>query len=206
MRRVAVVPLLIAFAITPARAQSPSGSGSAFLIGYGALSLGAIVNLINRDAPPTIETGTHLKVRLRGFTDWSKPVRVVRLDRDSLWVAGDSADQHFARSEIDSLRIKVSTGRWAEGWGIGLLAGGAVGAALGYTSSSSHDGGDDWFTPGEGAVIGGIVFGVGGSIVGAGIGLGAASRWVTVGAPTTESRFSITPTIGRRGFVAQFRF
>lgn len=204
MRRIAFVPLLIACAITPVRAQG--GSGSAFLIGYGALSLGAIANLINRDAPPTVEVGTQLKMRLRGSADWSYPVHVVHLDRDSVWVAGDSANTHVARAEIDSLRIKVSTGRWAEGWGIGLLAGGAAGAALGYTSVS-NDGGDDWFTPGEGALIGGIVLGVSGSVLGAGIGLLAPSRWVTIGGSTSaESRFSISPTIGRRGFVAQFRF
>lgn len=202
LRNYLISLVAIAAMTTPARSQ---GVESAFLVGYGVLSIGAVASLASRGTPPVVEVGTRLKVRRRGVADWSSDLQVVRLSSDSMVVATDSGTLSVPRSEIDSLRIKVSTGRWAEGWGIGLLAGGAAGAAVGY-ASIGQDGGDDWFTPGEGAVIGGIVFGVTGSILGAGIGVLAPSRWVTIGAATAESRLSITPTIGRRGFVAQFRF
>jgi hypothetical protein len=146
-----------------------------------------------------------MRVRLRGSAAWSDPAQVTHVDADSVvLVQGETASQRFARAEIDSLQVKVSTGRWAEGCGIGLLAGGAIGAVIGYTASGEN-GGDDWFTPREGAVIAGVALGVTGSVLGAGIGLLAPSRWVTIGNPP-ESRFSIVPSVGRRGFVARFRF
>jgi hypothetical protein len=197
--------LLLGIGATRVRAQN--GGGAAFLVGYGALSIGALTSLATRNSQPGIDADTRVRFRLRGAEDWSEPVRVFRVNPDSVFVEGESTPRRsFARSAVDSLRVKVSTGRWAEGWGIGLVAGGAVGAALGYAAASSEGSGDDWFTPGEGAVIGAVVLGVSGSVLGAGIGLLAPSRWVTIGNPAQKSRVSIAPSIGRPGFVASVRF
>ncbi len=202
MRRTYATSLiLIAAVATPARTQ---GVGSAVLVGYGALSIGAIVNLASRHKTPTIDMGTTLKVRLRDSLDWSSTATVVRMTNDSLVVVSDAGPRGFARSGVDSIQVKASTGRWAEGWLIGLIAGGAVGAALAYQVDASTPA-DDWFTPNQAAVIGGVFVGGAASVVGAGIGLLAPSRWVTIGDPG-KVRVSILPTLARPGFVARIRF
>jgi hypothetical protein len=202
MLRSYVISLIaIAAVTTPGRSQ---GVESAFLVGYGVLSIGAIASLSSRGNPPTVETGTRLRMRLRGTSDWSNDVRVARLTNDSMVVANDSGSWSIGRSEIDSLQVKASTGRWAEGWLIGLVAGGATGAILAHEAVDANQG-DEWFTPGQAAVIGGVFLGGSASIVGAGIGLLAPSRWVTIGNPK-GARVSIAPTLVRPGFVAQLRF
>ena len=193
--------ILIAAAAMPARAQ---GFESAFVVGYGILSIGAITSLLSRDMPPTVATGTRIRVRVRSAADWSNPLLVSRVTTDSMFVANDSIASGFARFDIDSLQVKAGTGRWAEGWLIGLVAGGGTGAILGYEAAAS-DGPNGWFTPAEGAIVGGVFLGVSASIVGAGIGLLAPSRWVTTGNPTSV-RLSILPTFARPGLVARIRF
>ena len=202
-RRTLLALSLIAGATESARSQV---DGFVFLVGYGVLSVGALHSLLTLGNPPNVVVGTRLKVRLRGFADWSEPVSVLRVDADSVFVQGTSLDRHFARSEIDSVSIQASHGRWAEGWAIGLLAGASGGALLAYTAASRDPTSDDSLTPDEAAVVGGIILGVGGSIVGAGIGLLAPSRWVTIGGLPRDSRLSIVPTIRRPGFVAHLRF
>jgi len=202
MLRTSVISLIAITAVTtPARSQ---GVESAVLVGYGVLSIGAIVSLSSRGNPPAVETGTTLRMRLRGTTDWSKTVRVARITNDSMVLASDSGSWSIGRSEIDSLQVKASTGRWAEGWLIGLVAGGATGAFLAHEAADANQG-NDWFTPGQAVVIGGVLLGASASIVGAGIGLLAPSRWVTIGNPK-DARVSIAPMLARPGFVVELRF
>jgi len=201
LRKYATSLILIAAIATPAAAQ---GVETAVIVGYGALSIGAISSLASRNKPPQVEPGTTLKVRLRGSSNWSSSAMLVRVTNDSIVVASDSGASAFARSAIDSIQVKASTGRWAEGWLIGLIAGGATGALLAYESTAAS-GGDDWFTPNQAAVVGGVFLGATASIVGAGIGLLAPSRWVTIG-DLRDARVSIAPTLARPGFVARIQF
>ena len=101
-----------------------------FLVGYGILSVGAIHSLATRDAPPKVDVGSRIKVWLRASDRWSESAKIESMDADSIVVFG-RLNGRFAKSEIDSLRVKASTGRWAEGWAVGLIVGGVVGAGLG---------------------------------------------------------------------------
>ena len=136
--------------------------------------------------------------------DKNSKVRIVALDGDSISVAADSLGSRFARADIESLELNAKPyGRWAEGWGIGLLVGGAVGAIWGY--SKWTDDPDNWFTHNQSALLGGIVFGVLGSTAGAVIGLGVPGKWVH--AEEWARRVSVTPVTGpRTGLAVRFSF
>ena len=197
------VTLLLAAGTGSARGQE---NGSTFLIGYGVLTVGAIHNLATRNTPPKVEVGSNVKLWLRGCDSWSNRQRIRQLRPDSIVVEGNAGGRSYARSEIDSLRVKASTGRWAEGWAVGLLAGGVVGAGLGLRISG-NDEYLDTGSPAKNALVWGIVMGVSGSTIGAAIGLLVPSRYVTIrNEPGTDPRFSVLPTVGRPGLVARFEF
>ena len=199
-----LVPTLLSLAALPAPMLSQV-DGSVFLVGYGVLSISAIKSLVSRDHPRIVGTGDRVKVRLRGVSGHSGEVRIVKLDADSVSVTSefDVVAQRFARVDIESLEINVEPhGRWAEGWGIGLLVGGAGGALLGYSACTEDD---CFFSKNDSAVIGGIIFGVLGSTAGAVIGLFAPGKWVS--SDWESRRVSVAPVVGRRsGLVARFRF
>jgi hypothetical protein len=175
-----------------------------FLVGYGILSVGAIHSLTTRGAPPTVGVGSRIKVWLRASDHWSESGKIVFMDADSIVVQG-WLNGRYARSEIDSLRVKASTGRWAEGWAVGLISGGVVGAGLG--SRISRDEYLDAGSPAQNALVWGTVMGISTSTLGSAVGLLLPSRYVTVGTePGSESRFSVFPTIGKPGLVAHLRF
>jgi len=198
-----LVLALLSIAALPAPVLSQNGSGSVFLVGYGVLSVGAINSLVSRDRPRIVGPGDRVRVRLRGVSGQSGEVRIVKLDADSLWVTSDFGAQQFARADIESLEVNVEPhGRWAEGWGIGLLVAGAGGALLGYSSCPK----DTCFFGRNGtALLGGVALGVLGSTAGAVIGLFAPGKWVSADQPA--GRVSVTPVVGRRtGLVARFSF
>jgi hypothetical protein len=201
VHRSLIAMLSLVVAMNPVAAQDVA---IPLLVGYIGLTVNAIHSVATRGSPPKVHAGTTLKVRLHGSADWSAPGRVTRVTPDSMMVANDSVTLSFARSELDSLQVKASKGRWAEGWVIGFVAGGAYGAIAGHATANENQ--DDLaFTPNQAAVIGGIGFGVIGSVVGMGIGLLAPSRWVTIGDPK-NARVSLAPTFARPGFVARIRF
>ena len=204
MRHLFLLALLSAGIRPAAMYAQESGGVSVFLVSYGALSIGAIQSLLSTKRPRALLPGDQIRVRLRGFPETISRLRVVALDGDSISVGADSIGWRFARDDVESLELNLEPhGRWAEGWGIGLLVGGAVGAIWGY--SKWTDDPDDWFTHNQSAVFGGVIFGVLGSTAGAVFGLGAPGKWVP--AEGWARRVSVTPVVGRRtGVAARFSF
>ena len=204
MRHLLLLALLSAAIRPPAMHAQGSGGVSVFLVSYGALSIGAIHSLLSNQRPRALLPGDQIRVRLRGFPETISRLRVVALDGDSISVGTDSIGWRFARADVESLELNLEPhGRWAEGWGIGLLVGGAGGAILGY--SSWDDGSDYWFTRNGSAAVGGIIFGVLGSTAGAVVGLLVPGK--SVPAEGWTRRMSMTPFVGRRtGVAARFSF
>jgi hypothetical protein len=120
----------------------------------------------------------------------------VKKGREPVTVARDA----ITRFELGHRR---TSGKGAlRGAGIGLLAGGVGGAALGVALDSP----DDWFSGGELAAGGAIVFGGAGALIGALVGAASpGERWETV--PTHRVRVGLTPRIGRgRGLALSVSF
>ncbi len=174
-----------------------------FLVGYGMLSAGAIHSLATRGTPP-VRVGSRIKVWLRGPGHWSDSGRIEVMSADTIVVSG-WLNGRFSRFDFDSLRVKASFGRWAEGWGLGLVMGGVAGASLG--TRVSPDNPLYSRTPAKNVLVWGTIMGISWSTLGSAAGLLLPSRYVIVGGePGNESRFSVGPTVGKPGLVAQFSF
>ncbi len=135
-------------------------------------------------APP-LEPGSRIRVSLaRAGYDASvrKVGRLLAVRQDSLFleVAGTNDSTVVLLPQVS--RIEVSSGRRGhtlEGIGIGALAGAGVGALIGLASGDDPPG---WFSfsAGDKAVVGGVAFGILGSVIGAIGGSTPTDSWVNV--------------------------
>jgi hypothetical protein len=166
LRNTTLVLLALVSRVAPLRAQSEV-AGAALGVAYGALSLAAIHHLVSRS--DNAEVGSLVRVSAqtsRGVILLSGKIAAIRPDTLTLYAA-DSTRQSIARFDLQSVDVYRGDGRrWAEGWAIGLLSGGAIGAIGGYAAGDDH--GNDFlnFTRGDKAAILGIVGAVTGSVVG----------------------------------------
>jgi hypothetical protein len=155
--------------------------------------------LINRDV--RVRAPSLGKLRIRGRVDRATPdtlvVRAVtRSGKDTLWTIPASA----------IARLEVSYGRRSNalrGLGYGLLGGAVIGAGLGAISCRN----DDELGPGFCAIVGGIVYGVGGAVVGLIAGaLTRRDRWVDVPAQPGRLSVDLRPRGGSLRIGAVFAF
>ena len=200
--------LTLALSVLPAAPLQAQEAAGIFLIGYGALSVGAVVNLVSRSPTVAPALGSVVRVRVRGLGDGDIVGRIAGLDVDSITMERDSARMRIARSDVLQMQVNIGARRrWATGWGIGLLGGAAVGGVAGFSSGDDKDGG--WFslTANEKAAIGAVALGILGSTAGAVIGLMAPDQWVGASGVGDGGRIAITPMIGTRaGLSARIQF
>lgn len=149
--------------------------GAGVGVGYLALSIGSIVRLAGHSRQARVGD----RVRDRST---SRIGLLTAIDADSVTVRSDAGETRFSIDDVR--RLRVSEGRehkWAQGWAIGLLAGGTLGAVVGLASKApAEDPNCDFLCPtrNQDAVFGGLGAGVLGSLVGAGIGaLASGERW-----------------------------
>jgi hypothetical protein len=190
----------------PARGQT---AGAVILVGYGALSVGALVKL-KQWGPVTPGSGS--VIRARGIGERYVVGRITQLDTDSITVETDSITrvtdsvvtrQRIARSDIRQMQVNIGTSRrWAVGWGIGLLSGAITGGVIGSASGS-----DKVFTKGENTLLGVIGGGMLGSLAGAFVGMVSPQEWVGASGFGQPSRVGVSPLFGTStGLSARVRF
>ena len=138
---------------------------------------------LEAQAVPLLRPGVRVRVSTAPQTsqpDWLVgTVTDVSSDRLTIRSQRDSArEMQWARKDL--VRLEVSRGRrshWLTGLGLGFLAGGAVGAAIGY--QALHEGHD--LAPRDAALMGAIPGAVGGGLIGLAIGSGSKSeRWQAI--------------------------
>lgn len=171
---------------------------ASFGLAYVFLSGAALHRLVN--FPSVAVVGTQLRGRrwaVSGEEDFHGTI--VRIDRDSITLTDANATIRFARSDI--LAMEMFRGRerkWAQGWGIGFVSAGALGATAGFFLADDDSCDDFCFTPGQAAAILGIASAIAGSTLGALIGAAATGeRWSGVDRIGLDARFTVTP-LGRR--------
>src|SRR5262249_6271798 len=105
---------------------------------------------------------------------------VVRRDNKEILI--DFREAEPVSIPIDSLvglQVNVGrTGRWAQGWGLGFLIGAGTGAVIGLASGDDPPATFVRFTAAEKALVAGGALAIGGSTLGALLGLVAPQRWV----------------------------
>lgn len=188
------------------RAQSSAATAGAIAIGYGVLSVGAIVTMASMPSEAAAEPGR--TIRARGSAGGFRLGRVLAVTDGRLAVETDADTTIISTDSLAELEVSLGNrGRWAQGWGIGFLAGAGVGGLIGLASGDDPPGTFIRLNAEQKALVAGSVLAVGGSVVGTLIGLAGPERWVHATRPSETSRVSITPIAGSRiGVSARIAF
>jgi hypothetical protein len=179
------------------------------LIGWGALSIGAIVSLAHHSRPAMPVPGARVRLRFANPPAQMLAGRLTALDADSITIEPDSTSpRRIARSDVAGMKVNVGRrGRWADGWAIGLGSGALLGAAAGYSTGDDDESDFFYFTRAEKAGLGAVAGAFVGSSVGALIGLAGPDRWVDATGFDARGRVAVVPIVGpRMGLSASIRF
>ena len=188
------------------RAQSSESTAISMGIGYSALSIGAIAALVTMPHEAPIEAGR--MIRVGGSGNGYRVGRVVAVDGNRLTLDTDAGQTTISADSLGDVEVSLGNNRrWAQGWGIGFVAGAGVGGLLGFASGDDPPGTFIRLNAEQKALLAGSLLGVGGSVVGTLIGLAGPERWVHATRPSTASRVSINPIVGSRvGLSAKIAF
>jgi hypothetical protein len=155
---------------------------------------------LRAQGPPELAPGARLRITAPEITFANKVATTVAVRGDSLVVQPVDGDTTavIAFAQIRKLEVSQGVQRQAlRGFGIGLLAGGAFGAVLGFADGDDSQGFVQ-FSAVEKALLGGLVFGgIGGAV---GLAAGSATRserWTRV--PLDRQRVGVTVTPMRSG-------
>ena len=185
--------LLIALVVAPLAGPPARGQEQALLvvlIGDGVVGVAALTSLATRQccARAVVNSEVRVVTHTAGVSHEIDGV-LSGADADSLTIAHDGVVDRVPRRSIRQFDVKMGTERkWAQGWVIGTLAGGVVGATGGFASGSDDPRGA-WFafSAGEKAAIfgtvGSVLGGITGTLIGATIN---RSRWLRNEAPATS--------------------
>lgn len=189
-------------ALTAQQATTGNLVGTGIGIGYVALSVGAVVRLVGHAREANV--GDRIRDRSASGT-------LTTIDSDSVTIRSEAGDRRLARADLRGLRVYEGRERkWAQGWGIGLVSGGAVGALIGATSPAPADDPNcDFICPTrEGdAVIGGVALGLAGSVVGALIGAATQGQhWSRINGFAERTSVQVAPRMGALAVQARISF
>ena len=207
IQRKVVVALIAGCAMTSQiEAQSSAAAAGAIAVGYGVLSIGAMITMASMPSDAVPEPGKMIRVGGSGME--SRVGRVVTINDGRLIFETDGGQTSISTDSLASVEVGIGNGgRWAQGWGVGFLTGAGIGGLIGLASGNDPPGTFIRLNAGQKALIAGTVLGVGGSVVGTVIGLLAPERWVPATRPSAASRVSINPIVGSRvGLSAKIAF
>ena len=173
---------------------------------YAAVSIGAIGALVTMPDHADVEVGQTLRI---GESETGSRVgRVTGVDGGRISIDTDAGSMSISTDSLAYAYVNAGNGRrWAQGWGIGFVVGAGAGALLGYASGDDPPGVFIRFNREQKAALAGGLLAIGGSAVGALIGLAGPDRWVRATRPIETSRVSVDPMIGTRvGLTARIAF
>ena len=173
-------------------------------IGYVALSIGSVARLVGHSHAASIGD------RVRGRSS-STTGMLAAIGPDSITIQSSAGETRLPQDEFRGLRVlEGSERKWAQGWAIGLTAGASVGAIFGaLMEPPADDPGCEFICPNRGAdtIIGGVVFGLTGSVVGALIGATTRSeRWSRISRFVEAGGVRADPRAHTFGLEARIRF
>jgi hypothetical protein len=184
---------------SPARAQGASDIVLAGVgIGYAALSIGAVHRLIEGSDNAPLGRDVHVSVTT-GASVRELSGRLTAIDADSVTLLRNGDATRIARTSLRSMSVRQGRERkWAQGWGIGFLAGVTVGALGGLASGDDTSGDEFSFTAPQKAIGLGIFGALSGSVLGSLVGaLVDGDHWRSVDRLVPGTGISVTP--GRNG-------
>lgn len=163
MRRVLGSCLLL---MLGGRVAASQEAGIIIGAGFGALTVRSLIRLA--ELPSAAAYGDELRVKHRaGEALLTTRGRLTALNADSITLTNSEGVHPLARTDAITIRVfKGKETKWAQGWALGFLGGGALGAIGGYTSGDDHDGFFN-FTHRQKAGVFGAAFAFLGSFAGA---------------------------------------
>jgi hypothetical protein len=205
MRRAFGVVVWSAMLAVPSIGYAQVNNGAVIGVGYGILAVAAIGRVIRGNGEADARAGSRVRV---GLASGAVEGSVVSASTDSLVVESPTGTQTFRAPDLRDVRVSVGEqSRWAQGffWGFGV---GAVGGAAAGLVSGDDQSGFIRFTADEKALIGGVFFGMAGSLVGTVIGAASSGEgWARARQPLGGGSVAITPVLGREtGVAVRLRF
>ena len=199
IRRSLVLVTLLGYA-SSARAQYELPAGIWFAL--GAAAVGQFVTH-GCCTEPNVGSTIRFRDRRTGIRDITGVVRAI--DTDSMTVDVGDSTWRGPLVAMQGLRAQTTERKWAQGWLIGLVAGGTIGTVIGAATPLEPN---DDVSINRGGLI--AVFGGGGAVVGSVVGtvLGAATvgpHWQTVRPSWLSTTLLVTPTSKRVGLRVSFR-
>jgi hypothetical protein len=149
--------------------------------GVAALAVASIARLMDQGSDAAI--GNDIRIAVRDEHDaFAARGTLTGFTRDSIELTANGSATRYARRNIRSMVTRMGTeGKWAQGWGVGLLAGGGAFGAFGFAFGDSVVCDEVCLSRSESGVVLGIAGAVVGSTVGAIIGASIeGDRWSRV--------------------------
>jgi len=201
-----IVALLL-FALLGNAGQADA-QGEGLGLAYVIFSAAAVHRLFNFARPAGV--GSDIRGRVAAVSgERAFRGRIISIDRDTIALADSTDTLRFARADLS--RVEAFRGyekKWAQGWAVGFVSVGVLGAVTGAASGNDKPCDDFCLTGGQKTLVLGVVGAVVGSSIGALIGLGAqGEHWSPVNRIGSDLKVTVLPLRNRTiGFAAALRW